>query len=429
MKVDSLDNVLIEGLTEDGCGLSADGKLLVYGALPGETVAVQPITRKKKRTYCRATSVRAPSPQRVEPHCSAATVCGGCCFQHLHHEQQIALKTNLLRDRLGRNQPEEWLPALTAAEYQYRSKARLGVRFVEKKNRVLVGFREKHKPYIADVESCPVLRAPVDELIEPLSKLVTGLSNPRGIPQIEVAAGDDSVALVFRHLDSLTEDDHELLKRFGSRHDVWIYLQPGGIESTGKLYPDTDELLRYELREFDLKFDFHPHDFTQVNLAINRLMVSRAVELLELSKSDAVLDAFCGIGNFSLAIARRAGRVIGIEQSEASLVRARDNAVLNRLTNAEFQACDLYAEPLQLPEIEASRKVLLDPPRSGALQLVKKLASLAVERVVYVSCNPETLARDVNYLVSEAGFQLRSVGIIDMFPHTTHVESVALIVR
>lgn len=413
-------------LSEDGCGYSSDGKQAVLGSLAGEQVSALPHARKRKRHYFKVQEVLSASPERVEPACSVALNCGGCSFQHASRRTQLGLKEGYLKSQLEPLVPENWLEPLVGEEFFYRSKARLGVKFVEKKNRVLVGFREKQKPYITDTQVCPVLAAGLDEMIIPLQELVADLSVCRAVPQIEIAAGDDESAIVLRHLEPLNSDDVEKLKSFGHRFDVGIYLQPGGADTVHKIHPDTSgELLTYRLPDFDLDYEFHPLDFTQVNLEINRMMVASALNMLELNESDSVLDAFCGIGNFSLAMARGAGSVLGMEQSPLSIERAGRNAAVNDIRNASFLVADLHDESLEINGFTGFNKVLLDPPRSGAEALAKRLESHNIERVVYVSCNPETLARDAEILCSR-GFNLRSAGIIDMFPHTTHVESIAL---
>ncbi|MGV0034692.1 MAG: 23S rRNA (uracil(1939)-C(5))-methyltransferase RlmD [Candidatus Azotimanducaceae bacterium WSBS_2022_MAG_OTU7] len=421
--------VTVETVANDGCGYTADGKLAVFGALPLEKVIAVPVTRKRRRLYMRSTEVLTSSSHRVEPKCKAAAFCGGCSFQHASHAYQLELKQAQVQQALGAIAPGEWLEPISASSYGYRTKARLGVKYVDKKGRVLVGFREKMKPYIADIDSCPILVDPVSRLIEPLVELISGLNEPKTIPQIEVACGDSDVALIFRHLEAMADEDLQKLQSFGHNHSTQMFLQPGGIGSTHKIFPqDDNDLLHYRLPDYDLDFEFSPQDFTQVNLPVNRLMVARAIELLDIDSSDEVLDAFCGIGNFSLAISRFAKKVTGAEQSASSIARARDNARLNGVENVSFLVEDLQLETSEINGLEGVNKVLLDPPRSGAEAMVKRLASSNVDRVVYVSCNPETLARDIGILKTK-GFELRSAGIIDMFPHTTHVESIALLVR
>lgn len=419
----------MDTVAEDGCAYTADGKQAVFGALPGEKVIAVPVARKRKRLYLRSTEVLASSSHRVTPMCKAASFCGGCSFQHASHAYQLELKQAQVQQKLGQITPSEWMEPISAPTYGYRTKARLGVKYVDKKDRVLVGFREKMKPYITDIENCPILVDPVSNLIEPLIELISGLSEPRTIPQIEVACGDSDVALIFRHMAAMSDEDMQKLQLFGKEQSVQMFLQPEGLDSTHKIFPqDNDDLLRYRLPDYDLVFQFSPQDFTQVNLAVNRQMVARAVALLDIDPSDEVFDAFCGIGNFSLAISRFAKKVTGAEQSASSIARARENARLNGVENVSFVVEDLQLETSEINGLEGANKVLLDPPRSGAEAMVKRLAGSNVVRVVYVSCNPETLARDIGILENQ-GFELRSAGIIDMFPHTTHVESIALLVR
>jgi 23S rRNA (uracil1939-C5)-methyltransferase len=401
----------------------------VFGALPGELVTSIPITRRNKKLFGRATTITNPAAARVEARCSAAGYCGGCSLQHMSAESQLLFKQERLSVKFEDCPPIEWLPPVCDDIYNYRSKARLGAKFVEKKGRVLVGFREKMKPYIADIEVCHVLQHPIATLIQPLERLITSLDDPRIIPQIEVAIGDTSSALVFRHLEALQSNELDLFKTFGRDFDVDIYLQPGNAQSVYKLFPkDGVERLDYQLPKHDCRISFHPLDFTQVNPRVNRKMVDLALDLLEVNESDQVLDAFCGIGNFSLPLARKVNRVLGLENAHLSVERARENAIQNGIKNTRFEVVDLFMEENLLPDLGSINKVLVDPPRTGALELCKKLAKSKVKKVVYVSCNPRTLARDAQILV-ENGYQLRQLGIIDMFPHTTHVESIALLTR
>ncbi|MBT7370321.1 MAG: 23S rRNA (uracil(1939)-C(5))-methyltransferase, partial [Gammaproteobacteria bacterium] len=291
-------DLTIDTLNEDGCGLSADGQFAVYGSLPGESVTAQPLTQKRKKVFLKTIAVKNPSSERVEPHCPAAASCGGCSYQHMKHSAQLEFKSGLLRKHLLPLEPLEWLPPVTGPTLGYRSKARLGVRYVEKKGRVLVGFREKQKSYITDISACPVLSGDNADLITPLQELVGALSVARSVPQIEVAAGDEETALIIRHLEPFDQHDLELLSSFSDRYGVQIFLQPGGIKTIRRVFPDTqDTYLEYSLPKFGLDFRFKPSDFTQVNLAVNRQMVARAVELLDLRPTDGVFDAFCGIGN------------------------------------------------------------------------------------------------------------------------------------
>ena len=418
-------NTKIVGLHKDGYGITEDPKLCVHGALAGEEVTALPFTRKKQKIFAKTTAVLEASVDRCVPMCPVAADCGGCSLQHYDPQAQIEHKQTFLVDTLADTQPASYFPPLTGTVSHYRAKGRLGVKYVDKKERVLVGFREKLKPYITETTNCFVLRKPVSDLLEPLARLIESLSDPRTLPQIEVAIGDANAALVFRHLNELDDNDLERLKAFGAAHELHVYLQPGNLETVHKLWPaDGIERLQYALPDFDLTFDFHPMDFTQINPEINRKMVAKAIEYLDVNDADCVFDAFCGIGNFSLAMARRAKHVIGIEASIPSVERAKSNAVKNSLHNTEFYVADLFAEGPDMPALQQANKVLLDPHRSGAFEVCKKLASSKVERVVYVSCNPETLARDAEILVA-GGYQFDGAGVIDMFPHTTHVESIA----
>jgi 23S rRNA (uracil1939-C5)-methyltransferase len=415
----------IEGLHADGYGTTLDERVAVLGALPNETVTAEPYVRKRRKLVYKTMSVANKNPDRVQPMCAAAERCGGCSLQHFEPSAQIQFKHRQLVSMLEGSVPDKWLHPLTGPVRNYRSKARLGVKFVDKMGKVLVGFREKMKPYISEIDTCPVLRESVGERIEALALLVEKLSVCRALPQIEVAVGDSETALVFRHLEEVNAADLQLFAEFGAEHNVSIYLQPGNELSVHKIFPaDGRERLSYSLPAYGLVFDFHPMDFIQINQTINRDMIPLAIELLSLNSEDNVFDAFCGIGNFSLPLATVARSVLGIEASESSVIRARENADRNNLKNTHFLAADLFAEGLDIPGLQGINKVLLDPPRSGAEEVCKKLATHKVERLVYVSCNPATLARDAKLLV-ESGYRFETAGVIDMFPHTNHVESIA----
>ena len=322
--------------------------------------------------------------------------------------------------------PEEILPPLTGPHWGYRRRARLGAKFVDKKQVMLVGFREKRSPLLADLSHCEVLHPKVGQHLLVLRELLRGLDAFNRIPQVEVAAGDDAVALVFRHLDPLSERDIGALRDFGRQHEFHIYLQAAGPDSATPLWPD-DARLTYRLPAFDVELQFRPTDFTQVNHDINLAMVQRALKLLDLHAHERVLDLFCGLGNFTLPIARRAGTVIGVEGDAALVARARANALANGIANVEFHAADLSDETSQWPwAAQSFDKILLDPPRTGALEVMKRIGKFGAQRIVYVSCNPATFARDAALLVHEHGYRLRRVGVMDMFPHTTHVECIAL---
>ncbi len=434
----------ISSLNHEGRGVAhVDGKVcFVDGALPRETVSAQYVRRRSQLDELRVVEVATANPDRVEPPCEYADRCGGCSLQHLETEAQLAFKESVLVELLIHNaelQPDAYtlLPRLHGPTRHYRRKARLAVRVVTKKGGALVGFREKYSTFITDMHNCQVLVDDVARLIDPLRELISSLPSRYEIPQIEVAVGEvaaDSaalqVALVFRHLRPLQEEDQAALMAFAEMHAVAVYLQPKGPDSVHKLFPsDGNDFLHYFLPSAAIQLQFHPMDFTQINGDINRKIIDQALQLLQLEATDTVLDLFCGLGNFTLPIARQAASVLGVEGSEQMVERGKANARLNALTNADFVAADLtrpFAEQPWLPK--AVDKVLLDPPRSGALEIVEQIASLGPKRIVYVSCNPATLARDARCL-REQGYQLNSAGVMDMFPHTTHVESMALFTR
>ncbi len=423
----SRDPVTLEivDLHSDGYGVDVDGRFRVFGVLPEETVVVEPFTRRRRQTYAHCRAVQTPSVDRVVPVCSAADRCGGCSFQHVDPLRQILFKQAQLIEALGDRQPLSLLPPLMGPVSGYRSKARLGVKYVAKKGQVLVGFREKMSPYIAEIERCEVLASPVGDIVEDLAALVGSLSNKASIPQIEVAVGDSGTALVFRHLVAFSAEDTSVLESFSRDRGIAIYLQPGNPETVWKLCPaDGNERLTYDLPEHDIQMSFHPLDFIQVNRDINRKMLDLTQRELSPQAGDRVLDLFCGIGNFSLPLARKVDWVVGIELAESSVSRARENASANRIDNCTFVVADLTRDDVMLP-LQGVNKVVLDPPRSGALSVCKALASHKVDRVVYVSCNPLTLARDAGILL-ESGYRMNKAGVIDMFPHTTHVESIAV---
>lgn len=422
-----LFDVKISELNADGNAVSNDGVTVVPGGLPGETLSVLPFARRHKRIYCRIEKIQEVSEYRVKPVCPVAEVCGGCSLQHLEHTSQINFKqTNWLRN--FSTHPNEILPPLLGPTVNYRSKARLGVRFVQKKGRVLVGFREKMKGFITDTQSCKTLRLPIGELLQPLACLIMELSDPKSIPQIEVACGDSISAIVVRHLSQVSKLDLEYLTKFSDTHDIHIYMQPAGIESVYRLAPRVSHpYLHYDIEEYGIRMHFKPYDFTQVNHSINRSMIKLAMDLLSVNQDDHVFDAFSGIGNFSLPIARLAGRVTGAEISSESVKRAQYNATKNGIKNADFITLDLF-NPLEPNFLNSISHLLLDPPRNGAESLIKSIITSNVRRLVYISCNPKTLARDVEILV-KGGFCFEKAGVIDMFPHTAHVESIALLTR
>lgn len=422
----------IDSLNDDGRGVArVDGKVtFVSGALPGERVRAEIESTRRSHDGARTIEVLHPSPERVEPGCAHFGVCGGCSLQHMHPQAQIRAKQEILRERFerfGGLAPAAWMEPLTGPDAHYRRSARLGVRDVPKKGGVLVGFRERRSSYITPLAGCLVLDERIADLLPELAALVEGLSCKQRLPQIEAACGDEDAALVFRHLVPLEASDRERLAAFGRRHAVRIYLQPGGPESVIPLEPPDPGPLTYAQPVFDVTLAFEPTDFIQVNATINRAMVEQAVRLLGAGPADTVLDLFCGLGNFTLPIARSAGRVIGFESDARLLDAARANARRNGIGNAEFRRADLYdeAEARAVWSVPAER-ALLDPPRSGAIEVLKVLPARGPSRIVYVSCNPATLARDAEYLVNARGYRLERAGVLDMFPQTSHVESIAV---
>lgn len=427
--------VRIESFSHDGRGVGRVGgkATFIEGALPGEVVRFRYLSRRGKYDSGRTVEVVTPSPERVTAPCPHFGTCGGCSLQHLSAPAQLAAKQRILTEqlaRLGQVQPETWLDPLHGPAWGYRRRARLGVRRVPGKSEVLVGFREKRKSFIADLESCAVLVPRVSALMPALRKLVTALSCPDRIPQVEVAVGDADTALVIRHLVPLTENDRRQWRDFGEQYHIQIYLQPHGPESLEALWPVNPTPLYYRLPEFDLTLEFHPTDFIQVNAEMNAIAVRQALALLDLKPEDRVLDLFCGLGNFTLPLARRAAQVLGIEVDAGLVAGGRANAVRNGLINAEFRTGDLYDETGPVPWNGFTfNKLVLDPPRAGAMEALKRLAEPLPERIVYVSCYPATLARDAGYLVRALGYRLAAAGAMDMFPHTSHIESMALFVR
>ncbi len=432
---DAVREAVIESSSHDGRGVvRIDGKAtFVHGALPGERVRLRVVAHHRNFDEAETELVLAPSPDRVEPACARFGVCGGCSLQHLAPDAQLAAKQQALLDALrhiAQLEPAQiFAPLAAPSPWGYRRKARLGAKFVAKKGRVLVGFRERASGFVADTDRCPVLHPRVGGLLGLLAELIGGLSIRELVPQVEVAMGDETCILVFRTLGPPSAADLARLRAFGAAHGVVPYVQEGGPETVRPVDPP-DVPLTYALPDFDLELAFRPGDFTQVNTEMNRLMVARAIELLAPQPHERVLDLFCGIGNFTLPLARRAAEVVGVE-GEASLVaRARANAERNGIGNARFHAANLYGaldgEAWLNGRFEAA---LLDPPRTGALEVLPHLPRLGVDRIVYVSCYPGTLARDAAELVRRHGYRLLGAGAMDMFPHTAHVESIAVFER
>lgn len=423
----------IESLDQNGRGVThVDGKVVfVEGALTGELVEVESYRRKPSYELATTRKILVASPSRVEPRCKSFGICGGCSMQHLEARAQMAVKQRVLEDSLahiGNVSPETILSPVQGPAWGYRYKARFSSRYVHKRNTTLVGFRERKHSFVADMQRCEVVPPRISALLMPLRSLVNSLSVREQLPQIELAIGVDCDALTFRVLEALSTADEQHLRDFAERHRVRVYLQPGGLDTISLFHPHGEELLRYTLPEFDLEFIFRVSDFTQVNFGINRVLVRRAISLLNPQRGEHIGDMFCGIGNFSLAIARRGAHITGIEGSPPLVERAIDNARHNKLADlCEFRTADLFKiGGDQWGEFGHVDGLLIDPPRDGALELVKAIGKAPPRRVVYVSCNPATLARDAAVMVHSNGYKLRSTGVVNMFPHTSHVESIAL---
>lgn len=440
-------------LEAQGVAHNAEGKVVfVDGALPGEQVRVNVQRRKNQWERGEMVELRRESAQRVRPRCPHfglhAGACGGCKMQHVDASAQVAFKQRALEDalaHLGKLKPERVLRPLAGPAWGYRWRARLSVRHVAKKGRVLIGFHERKSSYVADMRVCPVLPPHLGSMLVPLSDLIASMQMRDRLPQIEVAIGERAqglvTALVLRHLEPLDEPDRQRLRDFANQHDVQWWLQPKGPATAHRLDDEPSDLA-YSLPEFDVRLPFRPTDFTQVNQAINRVLVSQALRLLDVRSGERVIDWFCGLGNFTLPIARRTGAVLGLEGSLALVERAREAAAANGLTDAtRFEAIDLFElTPDVLRGFGAAAKWLVDPPREGAFALAKALAEHAEagsgaegwsppQRIVYVSCNPATLARDAGLLVHRAGYRCTHAGVVNMFPHTAHVESIAVFER
>ena len=418
-------------LTHDGVGVAdLDGRrVFVADALPGERVEVVLRKRRRKLQEADLKRVLEPSPERVTPGCEYFGRCGGCALQHLAHPAQVSFKQRVVAEtlkRIGRVEPEEWLPAVVSQPWHYRRRARLGVKYVAGKSRVLVGFRERAGPYITDMRHCPVLMPPVDGLLSELAELIERSSVKERLPQIEAAVADDAVALVLRVLDEPTAADNEAFRAFGDRHGIDLYWQRGGPGTVAAL--DRARPLRYRLPEFDLTLEFLPTDFVQVNVGVNAELVSTAIRLARVEPTDRVLDLYSGLGNFSLPLAQRAAELLGVEGEAGLVARAVRNAAANSIGNARFVTADLTASDWSFYR-ERWDVVVLDPPRTGAEAPVAEMNLCQPRRIVYVSCHPATLARDAQVLVERHGFRLRTARVFDMFPHTHHVESLALFER
>ncbi|HKO89036.1 MAG TPA: 23S rRNA (uracil(1939)-C(5))-methyltransferase RlmD [Burkholderiales bacterium] len=427
-----MPTAIIESLDREGRGVAhVEGKaIFIEGALPGEEVEYS--SYRKKANYEQAQTVRVlrQSAARTTPKCVYFGVCGGCAMQHIEPRTQVAAKQRVLEDafrHIGKVRPERMLPPVHGMPWDYRHRARLSVRMVQKKGGVLVGFHEKRSSFVADMRYCEVLPDAIARLIEPLRKLVGALSIRERLPQIEVAIGAEVQVLVLRVIESPSPADEILLKAFADQYRIQFWLQTKGPETAQPFYPLDSSPLYYALPEFDVRIFFSPTDFTQVNHAVNTILVRRAMALLDPQPGERVLDLFCGLGNFTLPIARSGAEVTGIEGHAGLVSRAAANANANGL-RAQFEVANLFEEAAcaRLPQAD---KWLLDPPREGAVEVVKAIGERGPHRIVYVSCDPATIARDAEMLVHTKGFALRAAGVVNMFPHTAHVESIALFER
>lgn len=427
----------IESLDNEGRGVAhVDGKVIfIEGALPGELVEYSSFHRKPSYEKANVSRVIKASSQRVSPGCPHFGVCGGCSMQHLNLWAQTAAKQRVLEDalwHLARLRPEQLYPPISGAGWGYRQRARLSVRHVPKKGGVLVGFHEKRSSFIAVMDSCAVLPPKVSALIPELKTLVAGLSTPDRLPQVEISIGGEQIVFVLRHLEPLTPGDEDRLRRFADAHGIVWYLQPKGPDTVHLFHPPGTPPLAYTLPDFGVELQFSPTEFTQVNHGVNRMLVRRAMNLLKPQAGERIGDLFCGLGNFTLPIASQGATVVGIEGSAALVARAKANAERNGLGGrCEFGVANLFeATPESLAALGHFDKLLVDPPRDGALAVVQALpVAGGPQRIVYVSCSPATLARDAAILVHEKGYALRGAGIASMFPHTSHVESIALFER
>ncbi len=425
---------IIESLDQEGRGVThVEGKaIFIEGALPGETVTYSSYRKKPTYEFARIEQVLRESPNRTKPQCPHFGMCGGCALQHVELSTQVASKQRMLEDNLwhiAKVKPESMLPPIIGPAWGYRHKARLRARYVPMKGRVLVGFNEKHSSYVADMKECHVLPPHISALIVPLQELLAKLSIRDRMPQVEVAVGESVSVLVFRVLEPIEPADEPLIREFADQYGVQVWLQSKGPETATPFHPLDAPQLSYSLPEYDLVYPFMPTEFTQVNPYINRVMIRRAMALLDPHPGERIADFFCGLGNFTLPIARKGASVLGMEGSSALLRRANESAERNGLSHAvEFREADLFEKTADsLAALGHFDKWLIDPPRDGALELIKAIEDhTAPQRIVYVSCNPATLARDAGVLVQVKGYRMLAAGVINMFPHTAHVESIAL---
>ncbi len=422
-------------LSHDGRGVARregeGGKVtFISGALPHETVMAEQTGKSRHFDEARTVEVLSASPHRVTPRCPHFGVCAGCVLQHLEESQQIVAKQRVLMDnleRIGHVNPGTVLPPLVGDSWGYRRKGRFSVRRVEKKDKTLVGFREQDPRFVADLSQCLTVIPEIGTKVSALSTFIESLDGKRDIPQVEFIGGDEAIALTVRHLQPLSDADAQAWKAFGEANGFAIYLQPGGLDSVHPLWPAEGVPLSFKLPQWDVELAFRPLDFIQVNAKLNQQMIAHALTLLDAQPDERVLDLFCGLGNFTLPLARTVREVVGVEGEAGLVARAKENAQRNGLDNAQFFAADLTQDQRNTPWMKQGfDKLLLDPPRSGAIDVLQQLPLKQFKRIVYVSCHPGSLARDAGYLVNEQGFTLVSAGAMDMFPHTAHVESIAV---
>ncbi len=434
---------VVESIDQQGRGVAhVEGKaIFIDGALPGEKVTYQSHRIKETFEVANVVDVEVPSAQRVTPHCVHYGKCGGCKLQHFDADAQVLAKQQLLEadfTHIGKVTPTEMMPPLNGPSWGYRHKARMSAKYVHKKERALVGFNEKGTRFVADMDSCEVLVPAVSDLIAPLQEMIAELSIREKLPQIELAVGEPqgdsehpTIVLILRIMEALSAEDEIVFKTFADMHKVQIWTQTKGPDTIKPFWPLNGDQLQYSLPEFDLVYPFKPNEFTQVNPEINRMMISRAMQLLNPQAGEKVIDFFCGIGNFTLPIARNGATVLGIEGLSNLVDRANEGAALNAITNVSFAVSDLFKmTEASLTALGQQDKWLIDPSRDGAFELVKAInGENAPKVIVYVSCNPATLARDAGVLVNEKGYVLEKAGVINMFPHTAHIESIALFER
>ncbi len=427
----------ITNLSHEGRGIAQiDGKTtFVLGALPNEDVELTYLKKHRQYDEAKATTIHEASIYRTKPRCDYFLTCGGCSLQHLVPEQQILWKQKVLLEQLQHFAgiaPKELLPPLTAQSWNYRYKARLGVKYLTSKQKLVLGFRELNGRFITDMSNCDVLHPVIAKNFVSLREMLATLEIKCFVPQIEVACSDDTCCLIIRHLKPFSELDLEKVKTFAEQTKIHIYLQAGGLDSITRFWPAVSEeknYLSYQLSDYQLKLYFEPHQFTQINPYINRKMIQQAIKLLQPEKNDIILDLFCGIGNFTLPFSQFSKHIVGVEGSQSAIEMARYNARQNHISNAEFFCADLTKRFEIQPWAKYSyNKIILDPPRSGAEEIVSQITRWRADSILYISCNPATLARDTKILI-EQGYVLKKAGVMDMFPHTSHVEAMALLTR